>query len=39
MLPKVVVYDAVSLEGCTVGLDVDEELYYELASKWNLDAF
>lgn len=38
MLPKVVVYDAVSLEGCTVGLDVDEELYYKLASKWDLDA-
>jgi 2,5-diamino-6-(ribosylamino)-4(3H)-pyrimidinone 5'-phosphate reductase len=38
MIPRVIVYDAVSLDGRTIGLDVDKELYNEIASKWDLDA-
>ncbi len=38
MIPRVIVYDAVSLDGRTIGLDVDKELYNEIASKWELDA-
>jgi 2,5-diamino-6-(ribosylamino)-4(3H)-pyrimidinone 5'-phosphate reductase len=38
MLPKVIVYNAVSLDGRTTGFNADSELYYELASKLNVDA-
>lgn len=38
MLPYVILYNAVSLDGRITGFNVDVELYYELASKWNIDA-
>jgi len=38
MLPKVILYNAVSLDGRISGFDVDTELYYDIASKWDLDA-
>jgi 2,5-diamino-6-(ribosylamino)-4(3H)-pyrimidinone 5'-phosphate reductase len=38
MLPYVILYNAVSLDGRTTGFNADVELYYELASKWNVDA-
>ena len=38
MLPKVIVYNAVSLEGRITGFNADSELYYELASKLGVDA-
>ena len=38
MLPKVILYNAVSLDGRINGFDADIELYYEVASKWDLDA-
>jgi len=38
MLPYVILYNAVSLDGCITGFNADVELYYELASKWNIDA-
>ncbi len=38
MLPLVTIYNAVSLDGRITGFNADVELYYELASKWNVDA-
>ena len=38
MLPKVIIYNAVSLDGRTTGFNADLELYYELASKLKVDA-
>lgn len=38
MLPKVIIYNAVSLDGRTTGFNADSELYYELASKLGVDA-
>ncbi|MGF7117147.1 dihydrofolate reductase family protein [Methanobacterium oryzae] len=38
MLPHVILYNAVSLDGRITGFNADEELYYELASKWDIDA-
>lgn len=38
MLPNVVLYNAVSLDGRITGFNADVELYYELASKWDIDA-
>lgn len=38
MLPWVIIYNAVSLDGRITGFDADVELYYELASKWDVDA-
>lgn len=38
MIPLVILYNAVSLDGRITGFDVDVELYYELASKWDVDA-
>ncbi|CEA13455.1 RibD family protein [Methanobacterium formicicum] len=38
MIPLVILYNAVSLDGRITGFDADVELYYELASKWNVDA-
>jgi 2,5-diamino-6-(ribosylamino)-4(3H)-pyrimidinone 5'-phosphate reductase len=38
MLPKVIIYNAVSLDGRITGFKVDNELYYNLASEWNVDA-
>jgi 2,5-diamino-6-(ribosylamino)-4(3H)-pyrimidinone 5'-phosphate reductase len=38
MLPLVILYNAVSLDGRITGFNADVELYYDLASKWNVDA-
>lgn len=38
MLPKVIIYNAVSLDGRTTGFNADSELYYELASRLKVDA-
>lgn len=38
MLPYVILYNAVSLDGHITGFNADVELYYELASKWDIDA-
>lgn len=38
MLPKVIIYNVVSLDGRTTGFNADLELYYELASKLKADA-
>ncbi len=38
MLPYVIVFNAVSLDGLTEGFDADVELYYQLVSTWNVDA-
>ncbi len=38
MIPLVILYNAVSLDGKITGFDADVELYYELASKWDVDA-
>ncbi len=38
MLPHVILYNAVSLDGKITGFNADIELYYDLASKWDIDA-
>lgn len=38
MLPYVILYNAISLDGRITGFNADVELYYELASKWDIDA-
>ena len=38
MLPHVILYNAVSLDGRITGFNADVELYYELASNWDIDA-
>lgn len=38
MLPKVIIYNAVSLDGRITGFNVDTTLYYDIASEWNVDA-
>ena len=38
MLPHVILYNAVSLDGRITGFNADVELYYELASRWDIDA-
>lgn len=38
MLPKVILYNATSLDGRITGFNADVELYYELASKLDIDA-
>jgi len=38
MLPRVIVHNAVSLDGRIDGFSADIELYYELAGRWKVDA-
>ena len=38
MLPKVIIFDNISLDGRIDGFNIDTELYYQLASEWSLDA-
>ncbi len=38
MLPKVIMYNVVSLDGRINGFEADMELYYQVASKWDIDA-
>ena len=38
MLPWVILYNAVSLDGRITGFDADVELYYELAAKLGVEA-
>ncbi len=38
MLPKVIIYNAVSLDGRLNFFNTDSKLYYEIASKLNVDA-
>jgi 2,5-diamino-6-(ribosylamino)-4(3H)-pyrimidinone 5'-phosphate reductase len=38
MLPKVIIYNAVSLDGRINFFNTDTKLYYEIASKWDVDA-
>ena len=38
MLPKVIIYNSVSFDGRIRGFKVDKELYYDIASEWDVDA-
>ncbi|MFZ0443013.1 MAG: RibD family protein [Methanobacterium sp.] len=38
MLPKVIIYNYISLDGRINGFNVDTELYYKIPSHWSLDA-
>ena len=38
MLPRVVIHNAVSLDGRIAGFEVDLGVYYELAGRWQADA-
>ena len=38
VLPKVIIYNNVSLDGRINGFNADKKLYYQLASQWKLDA-
>ena len=38
MLPRVILSNVVSADGRTVGFPADIGLYYDLASRWNVDA-
>lgn len=38
MLPRVIMHNMVSVDGRTLGFDADIGLYYELASRWEVDA-
>jgi 2,5-diamino-6-(ribosylamino)-4(3H)-pyrimidinone 5'-phosphate reductase len=38
VLPKVIIYNYISLDGRINGFNADKKLYYQLASQWNLDA-
>jgi 2,5-diamino-6-(ribosylamino)-4(3H)-pyrimidinone 5'-phosphate reductase len=38
VLPKVIIYNYISLDGRINGFNSDKKLYYQLASQWNLDA-
>lgn len=38
MLPKIILYNATSLDGRITGFNANIELYYGIASKWNIDA-
>lgn len=38
MLPHVILYNAISLDGRITGFNADVELYYELASNWDINA-
>jgi 2,5-diamino-6-(ribosylamino)-4(3H)-pyrimidinone 5'-phosphate reductase len=38
MIPKVIIYNTISLDGRINGFEADIELYYEIASKWDIDA-
>jgi 2,5-diamino-6-(ribosylamino)-4(3H)-pyrimidinone 5'-phosphate reductase len=39
MLPKVVVYDSVSVDGAIKDFDVNVQMHYSLAGRFNADAF
>lgn len=38
MIPKVILYNSVSLDGRIKGFNADTELYYKIASDWDIDA-
>ena len=38
MLPKVIIFDNISLDGRIDGFDIDNELYYNVANGWSLDS-
>ncbi|MGB9200306.1 dihydrofolate reductase family protein [Methanobacterium sp.] len=38
MIPKVIIFNNMSLDGRIDGFDIDNELYYHLAKEWSLDA-
>ena len=38
MLPKVIIFDNISLDGRIDGFNIDNELYYRVAEEWSLDA-
>lgn len=38
MLPHVILYNAISLDGQITGFNANVELYYELASDWDINA-
>lgn len=38
MIPKVILYTAISLDGRTTGFPVDLGLFYSLAQRWHEDA-
>ena len=38
MLPKVIIYNNVSVDGRINGFKVDMDLYYDIASNWDIDA-
>jgi 2,5-diamino-6-(ribosylamino)-4(3H)-pyrimidinone 5'-phosphate reductase len=38
ILPKVIIFDNISLDGRIDGFNIDTELYHQVASEWSLDA-
>jgi 2,5-diamino-6-(ribosylamino)-4(3H)-pyrimidinone 5'-phosphate reductase len=38
MLPKVIIFDNISIDGRIDGFSIDNELYYHVANEWSLDA-
>ncbi len=38
MLPKVIIFDNISVDGRIDGFNIDTELYYQIANEWSLDA-
>jgi len=38
MLPKVIIFDNISIDGRIDGFSIDYELYYHVANEWSLDA-
>ena len=38
MLPKVIIFDNISVDGRIDGFNIDTELYYQIANDWSLDA-
>jgi 2,5-diamino-6-(ribosylamino)-4(3H)-pyrimidinone 5'-phosphate reductase len=38
VLPKVIIFDNISVDGRIEGFNIDTELYYQIANEWSLDA-
>jgi 2,5-diamino-6-(ribosylamino)-4(3H)-pyrimidinone 5'-phosphate reductase len=38
VLPKVIIFDNISVDGRIDGFNIDTELYYQIANEWSLDA-
>ena len=38
MIPKIILHNSISLDGSLINFDVNMELHYQIASKYNPDA-